>query len=210
MDSRKTSPSEDSPRNAKQKSAKALQKLEVQAKQAATRTELASSEGGSSQEVRKRASKRAPRVRPFASETEMYEALTRKVLDAFDFRKFLEFQGIVYHFVHVLTIDHQVRVTAITDDLVNFAHLLFDRYVFFSSPLSLNGINSNGICRCRECGPEPEFGDSWYSMTYPCRCQSLVGEDCNGKVKVTAETNEFHPGGIGRQKTTVHVYHSKS
>jgi len=45
-------------------------------------------------------------------------------------------------------------------------------------------------------------------MTYPCRCQSLAGEDCDGKVKVTAETNEFYPGGIGRQKTTVRVYHA--
>jgi len=47
-DTRKSLPSEASPRNAKQKSDKALQKLEVQAKQlqAATRIELASSEGG--------------------------------------------------------------------------------------------------------------------------------------------------------------------
>src|SRR5258708_37495979 len=78
MDSCNSSPSESTPRNAKQKSAKVLQKLEVQAKQAATKVELASSEGGTSQEVRKRVSKRGPRVRPFTSETEMYEALTKK------------------------------------------------------------------------------------------------------------------------------------
>jgi len=132
-DSLKSSPSEGTPRSAKQKSAKVLQKLEVQAKQAATKVELASSEGGNSQEVRKRASKRGPRVRPFTSETEMYEALTKKVLDAFNNRKFLEFHGVVYHFVHVQTINHQIRVTVITNELVDFAHLLFDRYVFFSS-----------------------------------------------------------------------------
>lgn len=134
-------PSEDTPRNAKQKSAKALQKLEVQAKQAATRTELASSEGRTSQVVRKRASKRGPRVRPFTSETEMYGVLAKKVLDASNNRKFLEFHCAVHHFVHVLTINHQFRVEAITDELEDFTHLLFDRYVFSS----LVGINSNEI-----------------------------------------------------------------
>jgi hypothetical protein len=128
------SPSAATPRNTKQKSAKTLQELEVKAKQAATRlAATTSSEGGTSQDVRKQNSnlKRGPRARPFTSESDMYQALAKKILKAFESSKLLEFYGIVYHLVHVRNINQEIRVKEIATELFNVAHLPFECVYLF-------------------------------------------------------------------------------
>jgi len=125
-------------REAKQKSAN----YEVNAKQAAARKAFGNfgrRKGGSSED-REKISKCSPRVEVFPSTSDMYDALTAKVLGSyFSSHNLLEFHGTVYN-VNTIENVNEDRVSMITIELADCAHLQFDESVF-SFFLLHNGRN---------------------------------------------------------------------